>query len=645
MKLSRSSVFRYSLLVLSVLALTASSASAKTVARGVKAWPADKPVSDQVMYQLSQVVGDENVKLDKNIPAPSKEISGNAVATNGLSAVQDMSILQDPFIPNFWMNVTDMQPAGFVTPKNADEVRQVLEVCKKQKIKCVLRSFEGHSYVGQSTTNEEGIIVSMSKMRDVNLTKADGGPKGDEYEVEVGAGISLIEFYTILGGNWKGLGADGPLGFQGGSCPSVGLTGLVSGGGMGLQSNRYGWAADRITAAEVVVFNKTTNAYETVIANYTNHKDLLKALKGGMGGNYGAVTRWWTKVFKAPKVVTYIFNHHNETQADRSVAIPLMQAYMDFSLSPTLDGKTPLANDSLWAQINFGNENTEHVGEEPSKPLAHFIGQCMCDGDDCTDCHKTVNYIKEDVFQTKNNCTGDDYLNDCTIQEMTLAHANWMFGSCADLFPGEDASWDQFEGALEQCFGKLKGPGPISKGKKNALGTNEMPQDHSSLFLSKDITKNKEFFTRALDLIESPYAGTFEIDTVSGAQIRAPTDCGEETCTTVEHRDLGWHIQFNNYWEELTANETAAYKGWMKKAREAMYGLDGSLKTAYQNYLSDLIPRDQWKKAYFPGKTNGKPTYEFLQDIKCQYNAPNTFGQDRTQGWEVEMPAGCLSKA
>ena len=180
MKLSRSSVFRYSLLVLSVLALTASSASAKTVARGVKAWPADKPVSDQVMYQLSQVVGDENVKLDKNIPAPSKMISANAVATNGLSAVQDMSILQDPFIPNFWMNVTDMQPAGFVTPKNADEVKQVLEVCKKQKIKCVLRSFEGHSYVGQSTTNEEGIIVSMSKMRDVNLTKADGGPKGDE---------------------------------------------------------------------------------------------------------------------------------------------------------------------------------------------------------------------------------------------------------------------------------------------------------------------------------------------------------------------------------------------------------------------------------------------------------------------------------
>ena len=78
--------------------------------------------------------------------------------------------------------------------------------------------------------------MSMSKMRDVNLTKADGGPKGDEYEVEVGAGISLIEFYTILGGNWKGLGADGPLGFQGGSCPSVGLTGLVSGGGMGLHS-------------------------------------------------------------------------------------------------------------------------------------------------------------------------------------------------------------------------------------------------------------------------------------------------------------------------------------------------------------------------------------------------------------------------
>ena len=84
----------------------------------------------------------------------------------------------------------------------------------------------------------------------------------DDHVAEVGAGISLIELYTVLGA--KELGVGYGLGFQGGSCPSVGFTGLVSGGGMGLQSSRYGWAADRITAAEVVVFNKDTKSYETV---------------------------------------------------------------------------------------------------------------------------------------------------------------------------------------------------------------------------------------------------------------------------------------------------------------------------------------------------------------------------------------------
>ena len=247
------------------------------------------------------------------------------------------SFVPDPFMPQFWQNNSQgstMQPAAFVTPHSADEVRKVLEVCKAKSISCVLRSFEGHSYVGQSTTDHGGIVVSMSKMRSVNLTKAEGGPNGDEYEVVLGSGISLIELYTILGANWKGLGADGPLGFNGGSCPSVGFSGFVSGGVMGLQSNRYGWAADRITAAEVVVFNKTTNAYETVIPNYTHHKDLLKALKGGMGSNYGAVTRCWTKVFKAPRVVTYNFNHHHENRTDHGTAIPLMQAYMEYSLNP-----------------------------------------------------------------------------------------------------------------------------------------------------------------------------------------------------------------------------------------------------------------------------------------------------------------------
>ena len=72
-----------------------------------------------------------------------------------------------------------------------------------------------------------------------------------------------------------------------------------------------------------------------MITNYTHHKDLLKALKGGKG----VVTRWWTKVFRAPKVVIYytLFDHIHENTIDRqrSMYIPLMKDYMEFAMNPT----------------------------------------------------------------------------------------------------------------------------------------------------------------------------------------------------------------------------------------------------------------------------------------------------------------------
>jgi hypothetical protein len=74
---------------------------------------------------------------------------------------------------------------------------------------------------------------------------------------------------------------------------------------------------DKITAAEVVVYNKTTGTFEIVIANYTHHQDLLKALKGGIGGNFGRVTRWWAKVFRAPRVVDFVFEGLSSFQSQQ----------------------------------------------------------------------------------------------------------------------------------------------------------------------------------------------------------------------------------------------------------------------------------------------------------------------------------------
>jgi hypothetical protein len=72
---------------------------------------------------------------------------------------------------------------------------------------------------------------------------------------------------------------------QGGGCMTVGVAGLVLGGGFGSFSKAYGTGGSHLIEAEVV-----TADGEVRIANACTNPDLFWALKGG-GGGYGVVTR------------------------------------------------------------------------------------------------------------------------------------------------------------------------------------------------------------------------------------------------------------------------------------------------------------------------------------------------------------------
>src|SRR5664279_1617302 len=73
---------------------------------------------------------------------------------------------------------------------------------------------------------------------------------------------------------------------QGGGCTTVGVAGLIQGGGFGSFSKHYGLAAAALLEAEVV----TADGYVR-IANACNNPDLFWALKGGGGGSFGVVTK------------------------------------------------------------------------------------------------------------------------------------------------------------------------------------------------------------------------------------------------------------------------------------------------------------------------------------------------------------------
>jgi FAD/FMN-containing dehydrogenase len=84
--------------------------------------------------------------------------------------------------------------------------------------------------------------------------------------------------------------------------PTVGITGLILGGGIGLLGRKYGLTCDRLVGAQVVLPDGSV-----VDCGHDHEPDLFWALRGAGGGQFGVVTslrfdtvaelqppgRWW----------------------------------------------------------------------------------------------------------------------------------------------------------------------------------------------------------------------------------------------------------------------------------------------------------------------------------------------------------------
>ena len=82
---------------------------------------------------------------------------------------------------------------------------------------------------------------------------------------------------------------------QGGGCGTVGVAGLVLGGGFGSYSKQYGTAAASLLEAEIVTADGMIRR-----ANACTNADLFWALKGGGGGSFGAVTSLTLQTHELP---------------------------------------------------------------------------------------------------------------------------------------------------------------------------------------------------------------------------------------------------------------------------------------------------------------------------------------------------------
>jgi FAD/FMN-containing dehydrogenase len=158
------------------------------------------------------------------------------------------------------------RPAAVVEPRDTRDVAALVRWANRFDERLVPRA-GGHSYAGYSTTGR-GVVVDLSRWRGVRV--ANG-------RATVGAGAQLIDMYAAL--------ARRGMIVPGGSCPSVGVTGLALGGGHGLSGRRFGLTSDNLLRATIVTADGRIRQVSP-----DNNESLYWACRGGGGGNFGIVT-------------------------------------------------------------------------------------------------------------------------------------------------------------------------------------------------------------------------------------------------------------------------------------------------------------------------------------------------------------------
>jgi FAD/FMN-containing dehydrogenase len=174
----------------------------------------------------------------------------------------------------------DPRPAVIVRVADAADVATAIRVARETGLPLAVRS-GGHSGAGHGSV-DGGIVIDV---RDLNELDIDPVAR----TAWAGSGVTAGEYTAAA--TEHGLAT----GF--GDTGSVGLGGLITGGGVGYLVRKHGLTIDNLLAVEIVTAD---GQLRTVDAEH--EPDLFWAIRGG-GGNFGVVTRFKLRLHELDGVV------------------------------------------------------------------------------------------------------------------------------------------------------------------------------------------------------------------------------------------------------------------------------------------------------------------------------------------------------
>jgi FAD/FMN-containing dehydrogenase len=275
---------------LAAIAWPAKAAAASRVRPGDAGWP-----DDGGWARLNRDTGGRLLKIRSPLSAcrkPPDEAACHAVFT---ALKNPYAIGDDPALTQTtgWVDAWTSSPSAYaVAAETARDVAAAVNFARDNNLRLVVKG-GAHSYLGTSNA-PDSLLIWTRRMRAIVSHDAfvpEGCAVTPRPAVSIGPGAIWMQAYeavTTNGGRYV----------QGGGCLTVGVAGLVLGGGFGSYSKMFGTAAASLLEAEVVTADGSVR-----IANACTNPDLYWALKGGGGGSFGVVTRLTLRTHDLPEAI------------------------------------------------------------------------------------------------------------------------------------------------------------------------------------------------------------------------------------------------------------------------------------------------------------------------------------------------------
>ncbi|MEM8638718.1 MAG: BBE domain-containing protein [Cyanobacteria bacterium P01_G01_bin.54] len=187
-----------------------------------------------------------------------------------------------------------------VRPTSAQEVLAVFSAILADpniapgqcQITCGRHCYEGFVYNANTRA-----ILDLTGLKAYGEAIVNGEPT-----LYVDVGLGNWDMYRLLNNVYQKT-------LPAGSCYSVGLGGHITGGGYGVLSRLYGLSIDYLTAVDIVVGDRRQGARLIRQCSATHEPELFWAVRGGGGGQFGIITRYYFGLNTLPNAPTYIYIH------------------------------------------------------------------------------------------------------------------------------------------------------------------------------------------------------------------------------------------------------------------------------------------------------------------------------------------------